>query len=456
MIGRAMVAGGVAGMLMVFAVGPAAAIDPPDTESIPVSTPGDPDPAPPVPMRQRSVCATSATLAGSDFARPAPANVAFGVEELHRYATGKDITVAVIDSGVSPNSRLPRLTGGGDYIGATDGLEDCDHHGTLVAGIIGAAPSGTDGFIGVAPDASILSIRQTSSAYEPADPGPDAPAGGSSTLATLSRSIVRAANSDHVGVINLSITACYPASQFVDTSDVAAALRYAVDVKNIVVVTAAGNTDSQACEANPGYDATNGGDPRNWDAVTNVSMPSFYSPLVLSVGGTTLTGDPYSGTMAGPWLSVAAPAIDIVSLDPARGSEGGLTNASVGRDGPIPITGTSFASAYVAGLAALIRERHPDLTAREVMDRIRNTAHTPGAGDRNLVGSGIVDPVAALTSTTAHIPAEVGPPSRPVTATATIAPDTLIRYVVIIAVAGMCLLGLIIAVAHRMLREDRS
>ncbi|NKS02623.1 S8 family serine peptidase [Rhodococcus hoagii] len=126
-------------------------------------------------MQQRSTCATSATLDRSDFERPAPANVAFEVEGLHQYATGKGVTVAVIDSGVSPNSRLPRLTGGGDYIATTNGLEDCDHHGTLVAGIIAATPSDSDGFVGVAPDASILSIRQTSSAYEPADKGPDAP-----------------------------------------------------------------------------------------------------------------------------------------------------------------------------------------------------------------------------------------------------------------------------------------
>ncbi|NKS02621.1 hypothetical protein GS528_16765 [Rhodococcus hoagii] len=71
----------------------------------------------------------------------------------------------------------------------------------------------------------------------------------------------------------------------------------------------------------------------------------------MSVGGTTLTGEPYAGTMAGPWVAVGAPAVDITSLDPTKGDAGGLTNAVVGKDGPRPITGTSFASAYVAGLA---------------------------------------------------------------------------------------------------------
>ncbi|MFZ2173794.1 MAG: type VII secretion-associated serine protease mycosin [Rhodococcus sp. (in: high G+C Gram-positive bacteria)] len=454
MIRRTAAVAGVVGVLLASAA-PAAAVEPPDIQGIPLTTPDDPSPAPPVPMVQRTTCQTSATLDGSDFMRSAPANVAFDVDELHRYATGKGITVAVIDSGVSPNIRLPRLSGGGDYIATTTGLEDCDHHGTLVAGIIAATPAATDGFVGVAPDASVLSIRQTSSAYEPADKGPDAPPGGSSTLATLAQSIVRAANSN-VDVINLSITACYPTDQFVDTSDVAAALRYAVDVQNVVVVTAAGNAGTESCTSNPGYDPANGSDPRNWDGVTHVSMPSFYAPLALSVGGTTLTGEAYTGTMSGPWVSVAAPAVDVVSLDPTKGDTGGLTNATVGKDGPRAVTGTSFASAYVAGLAALIREKHPDLPARQVMDRIRNTAHTPGAGDRNLIGAGVVDPVAALTSTTADIPTAIAPPSRADVSAALSDPETLTRNIVIITIAGMCVLGLVVAVAQRMLREDRT
>ncbi|ULD39003.1 type VII secretion-associated serine protease mycosin [Rhodococcus qingshengii] len=454
MIRRAAVVAGVVGVLLASAGAPAVAVEPPDIPGIPLVTPEDPTPAPAVPMEQKTSCATSATLAGSDFTRAAPANVSFGVDELHRYATGEGITVAVIDSGVSPNVRLPRLNGGGDYIGTANGLEDCDHHGTLVAGIIAATPSNGDGFVGVAPDATVLSIRQTSSAYEPVDKGPNAPPGGASTLATLARSIVRAANSD-VDVINLSITACYPTDQFVDTSDVASALRYAVDVKNVVVVTAAGNSGAESCTSNPGFDPTNASDPRNWDGVTHVSMPSFYAPLALSVGGTTLTSEAYTGTMAGPWVSVAAPAVDIVSLDPTKGDTGGMTNATVGKDGPRPITGTSFASAYVAGLAALIREKYPDLTAREVMDRIRNTAHTPGSGDRNLIGSGVVDPVAALTSTTADIPAVTAPPSQRTASAPDTDPETLVRNIVIITIAGMCVLGTVFAIARRTLREDQ-
>ena len=50
--------------------------------------------------------------------------------------------VAVIDTGVNPSARLPAVAGG-DYIMGSDGLMDCDAHGTVVASLIAAAPQGT-------------------------------------------------------------------------------------------------------------------------------------------------------------------------------------------------------------------------------------------------------------------------------------------------------------------------
>jgi len=75
--------------------------------------------------------------------------------------------VAVIDTGVARHRLLPHLVPGGDYVSTGDGTEDCDGHGTIVAGIIGAAPiDREDGtFGGVAPDASVLSIRQSSNKF---------------------------------------------------------------------------------------------------------------------------------------------------------------------------------------------------------------------------------------------------------------------------------------------------
>ena len=65
---------------------------------------------------------------------------------------------------------LPHLIPGGDYVFTGDGTDDCDGHGTIVAGIIGAPKTPTDGagFGGVAPDATIIGIRQSSVKFAPA------------------------------------------------------------------------------------------------------------------------------------------------------------------------------------------------------------------------------------------------------------------------------------------------
>lgn len=115
--------------------------------------PPDAPPGPKFDMVQRSLCATSGQLKGSQF-DAIPIDTVWGVKKLHGFATGKGQTVAVIDTGVNRNDRLPRLLGGGDYIEGRDGLFDCDHHGTLIAGIIAAQPAAGDGFVGMAPDAT--------------------------------------------------------------------------------------------------------------------------------------------------------------------------------------------------------------------------------------------------------------------------------------------------------------
>ena len=81
----------------------------------------------------------------------------------------------------------------------------------------------------------------------------------------------------------------------------------------------------------------------------------------------------------------------------ALGYDGNPVNALQGEDGPIPISGTSFSAAYVSGLAALLKQRFPDLTPAQIINRITATARHPGGGVDNVVGAGVIDPVAALT-----------------------------------------------------------
>ncbi|KAA9162888.1 type VII secretion-associated serine protease mycosin [Amycolatopsis acidicola] len=340
--------------------------------------------------------------------------------------------VAVIDTGVTqhPYFKYP-IVSGGDYVDPADGgLLDCDGHGTEVAGIIAANTPASIGFKGVAPDAQIVSIRQSSQNYElksqtssaqapPASSSANPPAGGGGETSgqqtgddtgsreqgqgagnthTLAQAVVRAANL-HVGVINMSVDNCRTADGTINSGEreLQAAIHYAVS-QNVVVVAAAGNT-SDTCKQN------NQPDPNKPQSIVS---PPWFSDDVLSVAAIDDTGSVASFSMNGPWVSVAAPGTKITSLDPSKGTDQ-LANQVVENDKQQDIQGTSFAAPYVAGLVALVRAQFPTLDARQVMQRIEATAQHPGApgGHDNYIGYGVVNPVAALTSV---VPQEDGIP----------------------------------------------
>ncbi|WP_158104360.1 S8 family serine peptidase, partial [Amycolatopsis lexingtonensis] len=93
--------------------------------------------------------------------------------------------------------------------------------------------------------------------------------------------------------------------------------------------------------------------------------------------------------------------------DPAEGSNGLANLTFESGDKASEIQGTSFAAPYVAGLAALVKAKYPNLNGRGIVNRIKETAQHPAApgGRDNFVGFGVIDPVAALTAT---LPSEVG------------------------------------------------
>jgi Subtilisin-like serine proteases len=86
-------------------------------------------------------------------------------------------------------------------------------------------------------------------------------------------------------------------------------------------------------------------------------------------------------------------------------------------------SGTSDATAIIAGVAALIRAKYPDLSAQDIIHRMITTADdrgTPGRDD--YYGYGIINPLAALTAdipplnpptTQTHTDNAAPPPSRP-------------------------------------------
>jgi membrane-anchored mycosin MYCP len=371
---------------------PVLAVEPPAID--PGAVPPD-ETGPDQPMEQRKTCQTPAVAPNSNFADKPWANDYLHIAEAQKFATGAGITVAVIDTGVNGSARVPAEPGGDFVDKGGNGMSDCDAHGTLTASIIAGRPAPGDAFVGMAPDARILSLRQTSEAFQPTnartDPNDPNTTQTAGSLRSLARAIVHAANLG-AQVINISEAACYKVTRAINESVVGSAIAYAVNVKNAVVVVAAGNT-GQDCSQNPPPDAGIPSDPRGWKQVQTIVSPAWYSPLVLTVGGIGQTGQPSNFSMSGPWVGVAAPAENAVAL----GYEGNPVNALNGQDGQVPINGTSFAAAYVSGLAALLRQRFPDLTAAQVVTRITATARHPGGGVDNYVGAGVIDPVAALT-----------------------------------------------------------
>ncbi|MGJ6127359.1 type VII secretion-associated serine protease mycosin [Mycolicibacterium sp. Y3] len=407
----------VTALVAVAPLGSASAVTPPNPDV--AAAPPDGPPGPDGPMQKHGGCVVGGVLPNSDLAKTPPPLTALQIAQAHKFSTGAGVIVAVIDTGVRPQPRLPGMIAGGDYVdpaSGSDGFDDCEGHGTIVAGIIGAAPAPTDGLVGVAPNAQILAIRQTSIAYmrqdqsaNPDDPNNSRTAGD---IRTLARAIVHAANMG-ARVINISVVSCVKVSNPIDQAMLGGALKYAVEVKDALVVAAAGNVNAsvdvgagnQSCKSNPDADPAHPQDPRNWNGVTVVSTPSWFDDLVLSVGFVSPDGVRAENSMAGPWVDVAAPGSGIVSL--SNGDNNGVINAVPGdQGGLVPIAGTSYAAAYVSGLAALVRSRFPQMTAREVATRIITTAHAPARGVDNVVGRGLIDPVAALTY---EIPVEGAP-----------------------------------------------
>ncbi len=179
------------------------------------------------------------------------------------------------------------MEAGGDYVSNSDGLQDCDAHGTLVAGIIAAAPSPDDSFAGVAPDATILSIRQNSGAFDLAGAGantnddPNATSTGYGNTQTLALAIARAVDLGAT-VINLSEVACAPVAAGLDDAAVGRAVRYAFE-RNVVVVAAAGNFNTQSmCNAQNVMTDPNQPLARGWDTVGTIASPAWFDDYVLT------------------------------------------------------------------------------------------------------------------------------------------------------------------------------
>jgi membrane-anchored mycosin MYCP len=288
-----------------------------------------------------------------------------GLARLAGLADGAGVLVAVVDSGIDPTH--PQLAGavaaGIDVLDTgSDGRLDCVGHGTAVASIIGGRARAGVGFQGVAPAATLLPVR-VSERVDDSTNGRAAPLGGVA-------SAVRQAVDRGARVVNLSLTT--------DRDDPALrdAVRYARS-RDAVLVAAAGNRHET-------------GNP--------LPFPAAYDGVV-GVGGVQADGIRTPSSQTGPHVDLVAPGAEVT----AAARAGGYAS----------YTGTSFAAAFVAGTAALIRQYHPELTADQVTQRLLATADALDPAPTSGFGAGMVNPYRAVTASlddTSHPAA--GPVSR--------------------------------------------
>lgn len=289
---------------------------------------------------------------------------AINAEQAWTVTKGRGVTVAVVDTGVDAKVKelRGRVTTGPDLSSASlERKVRTGEHGTAMAALI--AGSGADGGLsGVAPESAILSLPLPAGGAPGINflpPSEDEQAGLESPMA---RAIRYAANHG-AKVVSLSIGS-YGANK-----SEREAVSYALG-KGVVLVAAVGN-DGQTK-----YAQANG--TSYWN------FPAGY-PGVIGVGAVDKQGNRAAFSSDNLSVLVAAPGVEV----PVVKRKGGYQLS----------TGTSSATALVAGVAALIKAKYPDMSPAQVAQALAvSTRGRPAAGYDDKLGFGTVDAFAALNA----------------------------------------------------------
>lgn len=236
-----------------------------------------------------------------------------------------DTLIAIIDTGIDlyhPDLQSKIESGGRDFVNSDFEAIDDEGHGTFVAGIIAAETNNNEGIAGVAWNCNLLPVKVLDDI-------------GEGYYSWIIEGIIWAVDED-VAVVNLSLGGAVPAYSLEN------AVQYAH--QNDVVVAAAGGND--------------GG---------SVVYPAAYDNYCLAVSATDYNDLRVSWSNPGQEIDVAAPGEYIISTVPTWYFPPGSVPYGFA-------SGTSFSTAHVSGLAALILSLKPWMTADEVMDVIRYSA----------------------------------------------------------------------------------
>ncbi|WP_405641626.1 S8 family serine peptidase [Streptomyces uncialis] len=272
---------------------------------------------------------------------------AMQAEKMWQSSTGKGIKVAVVDTGVNPNTPSLRgkvLTGEVPRAASYGAVKDYDGHGTTMAELI--AGSGTGGGLrGLAPDARIIPVRVAL----------DDDLKGKAELkktASVTQGIRAAADSEaRIISLSLGVEFHYPSLE--------SAIQYAYS-KGKLIFAAAGN-DGPKTEFK-GY-------------------PAAYLEAI-GVGAADKTGTVGEFSQKGDYVDLASPGVNVpVWCDET------FTRYC-------PSEGTSQATAIASASAALIWSAHPDWSANQVLRTLIDTAgrQWPKDAPSDYLGYGLIRP----------------------------------------------------------------
>jgi subtilisin family serine protease len=317
--------------------------------------------------------------------------------------TGKGIDVAVIDTGTAP---VPGLAGTGKLVNGPDlSFEsqapnlrylDTYGHGTHMAGIIAgrgdAAVAGryagdTTNFLGMAPDARIVSVKVADSMGA---------ADVSQVIAAIDWVVQNKTTGGlNIRVLNLSFGTNTNHPYTIDP------LCHAVEAawrKGITVVAATGNAGYYMTPGGPGLTSpardpyvlsVGATDNMRTLSTSDDRVASFSSSGVVGVGGTK------NPDLVAPGKSIISLGVPGSFIDQTYGWAGAVTG------GYMRGSGTSQATAVVSGAAALVLQKHPTWTNNQVKALLTMTARPLTAGTLTAAaqGKGTLDLAKALSTT---------------------------------------------------------